>query len=271
MIREARCKCIANRSWETYYPGINLQVMENLMCNKIALVTGGSRGIGKAICIGLACDGYDILLNYRSSDDAANEVKEEILRLGRKCDLLRFDVADICSVNECLDPVIEKVTPDALVNNAGFASDGMFGLMTEKSWTSVVDATLNGFFNVTRKIVPAMIHARKGRIISISSISGQAGNSGQVNYSAAKAGLIGASKALAKEIGPRGILVNVVSPGIIETDMTHKLPLDKLKEQIPLRRPGSPEDVAGCVRFLCSDLANYITGQVIAVNGGLYA
>lgn len=241
------------------------------MSEKTALITGGSRGIGRAICVGLAADGYDILLNYRDNEEAANETKKAILAFGRKCELLRFDVAEAKAVDGCLDPILEKMTPDALVNNAGFASDGMFGLMSEKSWKSVIEVTLNGFFNVTRKIVPHMIHARKGRIISISSISGQTGNAGQVNYSAAKAGLIGASKALAREVGPRGILVNVVAPGIIETEMTEKFPFERIKEQIPLRRPGTPEDVAGCVRFLCSAMANYITGQVIAVNGGLYA
>lgn len=241
------------------------------MPKKTALVTGGSRGIGKAICIGLAADGFDILLNYRGNHAAANDTKKAILDLGRKCDLLNFDVVDDRAVAASLDPVLAMQTPDILVNNAGFASDSMFGLMSEKSWKSVIAVTLDGFFNVTRKIVPHMIHARRGRIISISSISGQAGNPGQVNYSAAKAGLIGASKALAKELAPRGILVNVVAPGIIETEMTERLPLDRILEQIPLRRLGTVEEVAGCVRFLCSDWSSYITGQVIGINGGLYA
>lgn len=240
------------------------------MERKIALVTGASRGIGKAIATGLALDGYDIWLNYRSNDQEAESVAAEIKDTGRECLLLRFDVTDRKRVEELLDPLLQSEVPAVLINNAGFANDGMFGLMSDAAWNSVLNVHLNGFFNVTRRIVPHMIHTRKGRIINIASISGQAGNAGQVNYSAAKAGIIGASKALARELGKRGILVNVVSPGLIETDMTGKMPLGDIAAHIPLGRPGTPQDVAGCVRFLCSEWADYVTGQVLAVNGGLY-
>lgn len=240
------------------------------MKRKIALVTGASRGIGRAIAIGLARDGYDIWLNYRSNDSEAERAAAEITSIGRGCRLLRFDVTDRKRVEGVLEPLLRLEVPYVLINNAGFADDTMFGLMSDESWDAVLNVHLNGFFNVTRRIVPHMIHARKGRIINISSISGQAGNAGQVNYSAAKSGLIGASKALARELGKRGILVNVVAPGLIETDMTQKIALGKITEHIPLGRAGTPEDVAGCVRFLCSEWSDYVTGQVLAVNGGLY-
>lgn len=240
------------------------------MKRKIALVTGASRGIGRAIATSLACDGYDIWLNYRSNDLEAENTAAKITSMGVTCRLLRFDVTDRKRVEGILDPLLRTDVPYVLINNAGFADDTMFGLMSDESWDAVLNVHLNGFFNVTRRIVPYMIHAREGRIINISSISGQTGNAGQVNYSAAKSGLIGASKALARELGKRGILVNVVAPGLIQTDMTQKLDLGKMAEHIPLGRPGTPQDVAGCVRFLCSEWANYVTGQVLAVNGGLY-
>ncbi|MCH5277115.1 MAG: 3-oxoacyl-ACP reductase FabG [Desulfovibrionaceae bacterium] len=238
--------------------------------SKTALVTGGSRGIGRAIALGLADDGYDIWLNYRSDHGAARQTARDIEALGRHCALLCFDVADKVAVDEQLSPMLKESAPSVLVNNAGHTQDAMFGLMSDTNWSSVLDVHLNGFFYVTRKIVPHMIHARAGRIISIVSVSGQAGNPGQVNYSAAKAGIIGATKALARELGRRGILVNAVAPGFIETDMTRDLPLRDIIKNIPLNRAGTVADVAGCVRFLCSDWASYITGQVLAVNGGLY-
>lgn len=241
---------------------------------KIALVTGGSRGIGKAICLALAKDGYDIWLNFRAALSEAEKVKAEISAMGRECLLLPFDVADLGEVKGRLEPLLQSQTPYALVNNAGFSRDGMFGLMPEENWRDVIDVVLGGFYNLTHLLIPYMIRARRGRIVSISSISGQMGNAGQVNYSAAKAGLIGASKALAKEVGKRNVTVNVVAPGIIETQMLDALDEEKKKlilGAIPLARIGQPEDVAGCVRFLCSEWAAYITGQTIAVNGGLYA
>lgn len=237
---------------------------------RIALVTGASRGIGADIAMGLAQDGFDIWLNYQSNDAAAQEVAARINGLGRECGLLRFDVSDKAAVDAALDPLIADEVPYILVNNAGFARDGIFGLMGKSDWESVLSVHLGGFFNVTRAIVPHMQRKRRGRIINMASISGQAGNAGQVNYSAAKAGLIGATKALAKEVARRNILVNAVAPGLIETEMTGELPLDKILPLVPLGRVGKPSEVTGCVRFLCSEAASYITGQVIAVNGGLY-
>lgn len=237
---------------------------------KTALITGASRGIGRAIATGLARDGYKIWLNYRSDRAAAESARAEIEALGAPCETLPFDVADPAAVRAVLMPMLERELPDVLVNNAGIAADGLFALMSEKAWTSVLETALNGFYNVTRPVLERMMRARKGRIVVITSVSGQMGNPGQVNYSAAKAGLIGAVKALAKEAGPRGVLVNAVAPGLIATDMTAGLDMKSLAAHIPLGRAGTPEDVAGCARFLCSDWADYITGQVIAVNGGLY-
>lgn len=238
--------------------------------SKIALVTGGSRGIGRAIALGLAEDGYDIWLNYRSDHEAARQTAQDIEALGRHCSLLCFDVADKLAVDDQLSDILKESVPLVLVNNAGHTHDALFGLMSDVDWSSVLDVHLNGFFYVTRKVVPHMIHARTGRIISIVSVAGQAGNPGQVNYSAAKAGIIGATKALARELGRRGILVNAVAPGFIITDMTMDLQINDIIKNIPLNRIGTVDDVAGCVRFLCSNWASYITGQVLAVNGGLY-
>lgn len=243
---------------------------ERIVMKGIALVTGASRGIGRAVALGLAHDGFDIWLNYRTAREAAEAVQAEIEAMGRACTPLCFDVADRDACREALDPLLAGQTPAVLINNAGFARDNIFGLMTDEEWDSVLDVHLGGFYNITRQIVPHMIHARKGRIVSIVSVSGQAGTPGQVNYSAAKAGIIGATKALARELGKRNILVNAVAPGLIRTEMTDALPVQEYVKAIPLHRMGTEEDVAGSVRFLCSDWANYITGQVIAVNGGLY-
>ncbi|MDO5536238.1 MAG: 3-oxoacyl-ACP reductase FabG [Desulfovibrionaceae bacterium] len=236
----------------------------------IALITGAGRGIGRACALGLAEDGYDIWLNYRSSHREALEAAALIEKMGRRCLLLRFDVTDAEGVARVLQPRLSEETPAVLVNNAGYNRDGMFGLMSDDDWKNVLNVHLNGFFNVTRLLVPHMIHARRGRIVNISSVSGQAGNAGQVNYSAAKAGLIGATRALARELGKRGVLVNAVAPGIIDTDMAKGLPVEEMTKAVPLRRMGTADEVAGCVRFLCSKWATYVTGQVIAVNGGLY-
>lgn len=236
----------------------------------VALVTGASRGIGADIALGLAQDGFDIWLNYQSSDAAAEEVAAGVRKLGRECRLLRFDVTDKSAVDAALEPLLKDDVPYILINNAGFARDGIFGLMPQDDWSSVLSVHLGGFFNVTRTVIPHMQRKRRGRIVNMASLSGQAGNAGQVNYSAAKAGLIGATKALAKEVARRNILVNAVAPGLIETDMTANLPLDKILPMVPLGRAGKPAEVTGCVRFLCSDAASYITGQVIGINGGLY-
>ncbi|MBR4423530.1 MAG: 3-oxoacyl-ACP reductase FabG [Deltaproteobacteria bacterium] len=240
------------------------------MRTDIALITGASKGIGRAIALGLAQDGFDIWLNYRNDDAAAAATQAKITALGRQCTLVPFDVSDRDAVHAALEPLLEQTTPYILVNNAGFARDSIFGLMDEDDWRQVMDVHLNGFFHVTRSIVPLMQRARRGRIINIASASGQAGVAGQANYSAAKAGLIGATKALARELARRNVLVNAVAPGFIATDMTKDLPVQDYLPLIPQGRMGTPEDVAGCVRFLCSDMASYVTGQTIAVNGGLY-
>ncbi len=238
--------------------------------SKVALVTGASKGIGKAIALGLAKDGYNIWLNYRSDHEAAKEVKKEIEALGKECLLLSFDVTDPVKVEENLLPLLEKTVPYVLVNNAGHSKDTIFGLMSQDDWSQVLNVHLDGFYHITRLLVPHMQRARKGRIINISSTSGQTGVAGQVNYCAAKAGLIGATKALAKELAKRNVLVNAVAPGFIETAMTEHLPKAEYLQGIPMARIGKSEEVAGCVRFLASDMASYVTGQVIAVNGGLY-
>ena len=237
---------------------------------KTALVTGASKGIGAAIARELATDGFRIWLNYRGDHEAAQQVADEIVAAGGECLLLPFDVSDAEAAKEVLEPLLEEQVPFVLVNNAGFARDGIMAMMSQSDWENVLAVHLNGFFNVTRLVVARMIKKRKGRIINIVSTSGESGVGGQVNYSAAKAGLIGATRSLAAEVGRRNILVNAVSPGFITTDMTDELPMDKVLPMIPLGRFGDPEDVSGMVGFLCSDRASYITGQVFAVNGGVH-
>ena len=235
---------------------------------KIALVTGASKGIGAAIARELAADGFHIWLNYRSDRQGAEQVASGIESAGGSCTLLPFDVADADAVTAALEPLLEKEVPFALINNAGFARDGILGLMSQSDWEDVLAVHLNGFFNVTRLVVARMLKKRRGRIINIVSTSGEAGIAGQVNYSAAKAGLIGATRSLAIEVGRRNILVNAVSPGFINTEMTANLPKELLLKNIPLGRFGEVEEVSGLVGFLCSERASYITGQVFAVNGG---
>jgi len=237
---------------------------------QIALVTGASKGIGAAIARELAADGFHIWLNYRSDTASAQQVCDEIESAGGQCTLLPFDVADAGATAAVLEPLLEGDVPAVLVNNAGFNRDGILALMSQQEWESVLDVHLNGFFNVTRLVVARMLKKRRGRIINIVSTSGETGMAGQVNYSAAKAGLIGATRSLAAEVGRRNILVNAVSPGFIATDMTENLPLDQILPMIPLGRIGQPEEVSGLVSFLCSERAGYITGQVFAVNGGAH-
>lgn len=238
--------------------------------NKIALITGASRGLGAAISLRLAKDGYDIWANYRSNDEAAENLKQEIKAIGRNCLLLPFDVASEIDVNKILGKELENTIPDVLINNAGFTKDTLMMWMSTDDWTSVTDVTLKGFFLVTKAVLFGMMKKRSGRIINIVSTAGQSGLPGQVNYSAAKAGLIGATKSLAKEVAKRKILVNAIAPGFIYTDMTAELPIDEIKKNIPIGRFGDPKEVAGVVSFLCSDDATYITGHVLSVNGGLY-
>jgi 3-oxoacyl-[acyl-carrier protein] reductase len=241
-----------------------------MQSEKIALVTGASKGIGAAIALVLARDGYDIWLNYRSDDDAAAAVARGIEELGRSCRLLKFDVADPAAVQEALAPLLEKESPQVLVNNAGFAKDTLMVWMGTGEWRDVLSVHLDGFFLVTKLVLVGMLKRRGGRIVNIASTSGQSGMPGQVNYSAAKAGLIGATKSLAAETAKRKVLVNAVSPGFIQTEMIDGLPMDRILPMIPMGRVGTTQEVAEVVSFLCSDKASYITGQVISVNGGAY-
>lgn len=240
------------------------------MSGRRALVTGASRGIGAAIAERLAAAGHRVILNYRSNDAAAESVAERIRSAGGEVRLARFDVADGEAVTEAyaaLDLEADPVT--ILVSNAGIARDTPFPSMSSDDWHTVLRTTLDGFFHVTQPLVMPMVRQRWGRIVTISSVSGVTGNRGQVNYAAAKAGLIGATKSLAKELAKRKITVNAVAPGLVETDMIANAPLDRILPMIPARRLGTPDEVAALVAFLCGEDAAYITGQVLGINGGL--
>lgn len=236
---------------------------------KTALIIGGSRGIGRAICIRLAESGFDIFLSYRANHKAALSVKKEVEKHKRLCKNLCFDISDYEQTKEILTKEFDKNPPDVVVYNAGIAKDNLFVWMTKKEWDSVINTNLDGFYNVIHTIIFPMLKVQSGRIIVISSTSGQIGQAGQVNYSASKAGLIGAAKALAREVGKRNIFVNVVAPGLIETEMTKKMHKNKILPHIPINRFGTPEDVASVVNFLSKEENMYIHGQVIGVNGGL--
>lgn len=240
---------------------------------KYALVTGGSRGIGRAVCIALADEGYSVIINYVSNKDAAQEVKDIIESKGQSAELLAFNVADAQAVEEALNSWQER-HPDeyisVLVNNAGIRMDNVLVFMQDNQWNDVINTTLGGFYNVTKYLVKYMMTKRYGRIINMASLSGLKGLPGQTNYSAAKAALIGATKALAQEVAPRKVTVNAIAPGFIASDMTKDLDEKALKSMIPVGRFGKPEEVAAVVTFLASEKASYITGEVISVNGGLY-
>lgn len=238
-----------------------------------ALVTGGSRGIGRAVCLRLAEMGYPVVINYASNREAALETQKLVEEKGVKAELLPFDVTRGDAVEKALDAWKQRHPDDyiaVLVNNAGIRQDAVMVFMDDEQWSSVLDTSLNGFFYVTRKLLKDMLSKRFGRIINMVSLSGLKGLPGQANYSAAKAAVIGATKALAQEVGARKITVNAVAPGYIATDMTHDLDEATLKKTIPAGRFGTPEEVASLVGFLASDQAAYITGDVISINGGLY-
>jgi len=241
---------------------------------KTAVVTGGSRGIGRAICIKLAAMGYYVLVNYKSSEQEAGVTLELIRKNGGTGELLKFDVADRVQIKQRLGGWItnnpENVI-EVLVNNAGIRDDSLMMWMKDEQWDNVLKTNLDGFFFVTRLVLDGMLLNRYGRIINVVSLSGLKGLPGQTNYSAAKAGVIGATKSLAQEVGRSGITVNAVAPGFIKTDMTEGLDEKELKKIIPVNRFGTAEEVAHAVAFLASKEAAYITGQVLSVNGGLYS
>ena len=234
------------------------------------LVTGASRGIGKAIALYLAENGYNLVLHCSKNAERLNDLKSEIESKGVKARTLAFDISNRAEAEKVLLNDIEtNGVYYGIVLNAGIAMDNPFPAMEDNEWDKVLDTNLGGFYNVIRPIIMPLIQAKKGRIVVMSSISGQCGNRGQVNYSASKAGLIGAAKALSQEVAKRHITVNCVAPGVIETEMTEDLPQEIVK-QIPMKRMGSAKEVASAVNYLLSEDAGYITGQVIAINGGLY-
>lgn len=241
--------------------------------NKIALVTGGSRGVGRSIALALAEAGADVAIVYRSASSEAQTVVEEITRSGRRAAAFQADVSDSNQSRDVVDKVVAEFgTIDILVNNAGITKDGLLMRMSEQDWDSVIDINLKSVFNFCKAAIRPMMSRRSGKIINITSIVGITGNAGQANYTASKAGIIGFTKSLAKELGSRNIQVNAVAPGFVETDMTAKLTEEQRKalaEEIPLKRTARPEEIAGVVRFLATGEADYITGQVICVDGGL--
>ena len=239
---------------------------------RYALVTGGSRGIGRAICIKLAAMGYPVVINYLGNQEAAEATKSAIEQMGGTVQLLRFDISNPQAIEEAIE-MWENSHPNdyiaVLVNNAGIRRDNLMVFMQNSEWHNVIDTTLNGFFYTTRRVLKGMMTKRFGRIINITSLSGLKGMPGQCNYSAAKAALIGATKALAQEVAPRKVTVNAVAPGFIESDMTKELPKEELAKMVPMKRFGKPEEVASLVGFLAGEESSYITGEVISINGGL--
>ncbi|ERJ58460.1 3-oxoacyl-ACP reductase FabG [Sphingobacterium paucimobilis] len=242
---------------------------------KCALVTGGSRGIGRAICQKLAADlNYYVLINYQGNEAAARETLRLIEEAGGKGAVLKFDVADETAVNTALTTWMENhsdAVVEVVVNNAGIAKDGLFMWMKKEDWQSVLDISLNGFFHVTNFFIQKMLRSRYGRVINVVSVSGVKGTAGQTNYSAAKAGVIGATKALAQEVAKRNVTVNAVAPGFIQTDMTAEMDEQELVKLIPANRFGKAEEVADLISFLASKKSGYITGEIININGGIYS
>ena len=240
---------------------------------KYALVTGGSRGIGRAIALEMASSGYLVLINYKSNHTEAQHTLDLIRQAGGDGELLPFDVADKVQIQKILGGWIDahpEKEIEVLVNNAGIRNDSLLAWMEESQWTDVINTNLDSFFYVTRLVLNGMITRKYGRIINVVSLSGLKGLAGQTNYSAAKAGVIGATKALAQEVARQGITVNALAPGFIKTDMTEGLDEKELKALIPARRFGLPEEVANAAGFFASKGSAYITGQVLSINGGLY-
>lgn len=234
------------------------------------LITGASRGIGKAIALYLAKNGYNLVLHCSKNPERLNDLKKEVLSFGVECRALAFDIKDREQTQKILNEDIEKNgIYYGIILNAGIAKDAPFPAMEEDMWDDVLNTNLGGFYNVLKPIIMPLIQNRKGRIIVMSSISGQCGNRGQVNYSASKSGLIGATKALSLELAKRNITVNAIAPGIIDTEMTEEIPAEIVK-QVPMKRMGTAKEVASLVNYLLSEDSSYITGQVIGVNGGLY-
>jgi len=242
------------------------------LADKVCLVTGGSRGIGRAICLRLAQEGANVVVNYSTGEDMASQVVREIKKLGQRAIMYKADVSSFDQVSKMIDDIVKEFGRiDILVNNAGVTKDALILRMSEQDWDKVIDVNLKGVFNASRACVKYMVKQRKGKIINISSIVGIYGNAGQVNYAASKAGIIGITKSLAKELGSRGITVNAVAPGFIKTDMTASFleKEDQIVSRIPLKRLGNPDEVANLVVFLASGKADYITGQIIAIDGGM--
>lgn len=236
---------------------------------RIALVLGGCGGIGRAVSLRLAHDGFHIYATCRKQGADSDSLTAEIAAAGGVCSILELDVCDRDAARKTLADAFSVRAPDAVVYNSGITRDNLFVFMDGAEWDGVLDTNLRGFYNTVQPLLFGMLANRSGRIVVISSVSGQTGQAGQVNYSASKAGLIGAVKALAREVGRKGILVNAVAPGVIETEMTKDLPKDQILPLIPLHRTGRPEEVAAAVSFLCGPDSTYIQGQVLAVNGGL--
>jgi len=245
------------------------------MKQKYALVTGGSRGIGRAVCIKLAELGYNVLVNYKGNKTAADETVQLVTEKGVQAEAIMFDIANREEVRSILGAWMDAHNDDAiievLVNNAGIRQDTLLMSMTDEQWDSVMNTSLQGMFHVTKQVLNPMLMNRYGRIINMVSLSGLKGTPGQVNYSAAKSGMIGATKALAQEIAKRNVTVNAVAPGFIKTDMTEELNEKDLSKMIPMQRFGTAEEVADLVGFLASPKSAYVTGQVISINGGLYS
>jgi 3-oxoacyl-[acyl-carrier protein] reductase len=238
--------------------------------NKTAIVTGASRGIGRATAVEMAKAGYFVIINFKSNESAAQETLNLVKSAGGDGEIVRFDVADNTQTKDAVKAITERhKNIQVLINNAGITADGLFMLLGEDEWDSVVNTSLKGFYNMTKPVLREMVRKKCGSIVSVSSLSALMPNRGQANYAAAKAGIIAASRALASEVARFGIRVNVVAPGLIQTDMIKEAPVEQIKQIIPMARLGKPEEVASVIRFLCSSDASYVTGQVIGINGGI--